>query len=137
MINNTYILIILGLFMRRLMPQEIEVWYLIPALRRELALLFIKKHGLNQRKSAEILGITEAAISQYTSSKRANDIKFTKKELELIKKVAKNILDNPNSLMEGLYGLCVLFRSSKVMCDLHRNKDKSVSKECDICLEKG
>ena len=44
------------------MPQEIEVWYLIPALRRELANIFIKNYNLNQKETAKILGITRATL---------------------------------------------------------------------------
>ena len=45
--------------MQHIMPQEIEVWYLIPALRKELARIFIKDYGLAQKKAAELLGISE------------------------------------------------------------------------------
>jgi hypothetical protein len=120
--------------MKQIMPQEIEVWYLIPALRRELARIFIKNHGLNQKKAAEILGITEAAISQYFNSKRGNEIKFSRNEIEKIEKSAEEILRNPKKVMKELYDLCVELRETKVICDLHRNRDKSVPKNCDVCF---
>lgn len=118
------------------MPQEIEVWYLIPALRREIARIFIEDNKLTQKKTAEILGVSEAAISQYFKFKRAKEIKFSKKELIEIKKVAGKIIDNPNSVMEGLYDLSILFRKSKTICELHRAMDSSVSEKCTICLDK-
>jgi len=116
------------------MPQEIEVWYIIPALRRELAKLFVKDYNLSQKESAQILSITEAAISQYLKSKRAIEVKFSDKELAEIKKVAKKIVDNPDSLMEVLYKLCLSFRGSDTICDLHKIKDCNVAKDCEICL---
>ncbi len=122
--------------MKKVMPQEIEVWYLIPALRRELAKIFIKYHNLSQKEAAEILGITEAAISQYLKSKRGKEIKFSKKELEQIKKSAKRIIKDNDNTMKELYDLCVLFRESKVICNLHRKKDRSISKHCQACFEK-
>ena len=60
--------------MQHIMPQEIEVWYLIPALRKELARIFIKDYGLAQKKAAELLGISGAAVSQYVKEKRAKEI---------------------------------------------------------------
>ena len=45
------------------LPQEIEVWYLIPAIRAELAKELLKE-GINQTKIASILNITNAAVSQ-------------------------------------------------------------------------
>jgi len=48
---------------------EETVWYLLPLIRKEFAKSLIKDHGLTQRKAAEKLGITEAAVSQYVSKK--------------------------------------------------------------------
>ena len=122
--------------MTKIMPQEIEVWYLIPALRKELAKIFIKNYKLSQRKSAEILGITEPAISQYLNSKRGNEIKFSKKELNEIKKTAEKIIQKNEETMKNLYELCTLFRKSKVICNLHKSHDKNIPKNCDVCFEK-
>jgi len=121
--------------MSRIMPQEIEVWYLIPALRREFARIFIKDYGLTQKKAAEILSITEAAISQYLNSKRASQIRFSKKELYEIKKSANELIKNPEMLIKNLYNLCIYLRESKVICELHKNHDKSIPKNCDVCFQ--
>ena len=121
--------------MTRIMPQEIEVWYLIPALRRELAKIFIKEHGLSQKKAAEILGITNAAISQYLSFKRGNEIKFSKNEIEKIKKTAKEIIKNNDDLMKKIYQLSVSLMKSKTICNIHMSHDKSIEKGCDICFK--
>jgi len=48
------------------------VWYLLPIIRKEFAKSLIKDHGLTQRKAAEKLGITEAAVSQYILKKRGD-----------------------------------------------------------------
>ncbi len=117
------------------MPQEIEVWYLIPALRREMARIFIEKYELSQKKAADILGITEAAISQYLNSKRASEIVFSKNELDKIEKSAEKIIKDKDSLMKNLYDLCNVLREAKVICELHKNRDKSVSKNCDVCFK--
>ena len=121
--------------MTKIMPQEIEVWYLIPALRRELVKIFIKDYNLSQKKSAEILGITESAISQYLKSKRGGKIAFSKKEKEQIKKSADKIIKKPETLMKNLNDLCVSFRKTKVICDLHKSQDKGIFKNCDVCFE--
>jgi predicted transcriptional regulator len=52
------------------MSCEEAVWYILPHVRKEFAKSLIKDHGLTQRKAAEKLGITEAAVSQYISKKR-------------------------------------------------------------------
>ena len=121
--------------MSKIMPQEIEIWYLIPALRKEFAKIFIKNYNLTQKQSAKVLGITEAAISQYLNLKRASQIIFSKKELNEIKKSADEIMKNPEELTKNLYNLCIQFRESKVICQLHKDHDKSISKNCDICFQ--
>ena len=78
--------------MQSQMPQEIEVWYVIPAIRRELAKAMINT-GLTQKEIAKIMGITEAAVSQYIHSKRAKEIAFSKKVLEEIKISAEKIIN--------------------------------------------
>ena len=63
------------------MPQEVELWYLIPALRREIAKILVKDYDLSQVEIAKILKITESAVSQYLKEKRGNELKFTEKEI--------------------------------------------------------
>jgi predicted transcriptional regulator len=121
--------------MTRIMPQEIEVWYLIPALRRELARIFVEDYGLSQKKAAEILGITNAAISQYLSQKRGNEIKFSKDEIEKIKKKAGEIIKDEKEVMKKIYELSILLRKSKAICSIHMNQDKNVDEKCDICFK--
>ncbi len=121
--------------MKNVMPQELEVWYLIPALRRELAKTFIKEYGLKQKKAAECLGITEAAISQYLKSKRGNEIKFSEDAKKKIEEAAKEIMEKKKDIIEEIYSLCVMMRKSKALCDFHRLQDKRISKNCDICTK--
>ncbi len=117
------------------MPQEIEVWYLIPALRKELAKIFVEENGLSQKKAASILGITDAAISQYLSSKRGSEVKFSKDEIAKIKKTAKEIIKNEGDVMKKIYQLSVSLRGSKAICGIHMSQDKGVEKGCDICFK--
>jgi len=121
--------------MSQKMPQEIEVWYLIPALRRELATVFIKEHGLKQKEIADILGITEAAVSQYLKAKRGTDVKFLPKESEAIKKAAKNILSDKENMMKYLYDISKSFSGSKTLCALHRRHDSKVPVKCSVCSQ--
>ncbi len=114
------------------LPQELEIWYLIPALRRELAKIFLSEFKLNQKKVSKILGITESAVSQYLSSKRGNELKFSKKELYEIKKTAQKMMKSKKT-NEEFYKLCMKLRGAESLCNLHRKHDKSISKKCNLC----
>ena len=55
----------------KLMPQEIELWYIYPSLRKEIAKFMIKNHSLKQKEVADKLGVTKAAVSHYVNEKRS------------------------------------------------------------------
>jgi predicted transcriptional regulator len=118
------------------MPQEIEVWYLIPALRRELTKIFIKEYNLSQKQIAKIFGTSEATISHYAKSKRGAEVKFPREQETKIMKAAKEIIEKKKDAFEVVYKLCVEFRKSKTLCKIHQNQDKSFSNKCNICFGK-
>ncbi len=122
--------------MAKTMPQEIEVWYVIPAVRRELAKILIKDFKIMQKETANLLGVTEAAVSQYLSSKRAQEIKFTQKELEHIKKTASEIIKDKKNVIKHMCRLISIIRGSPAICKVHRRVDKKVPRECSICSAK-
>ena len=117
------------------MPQEIEVWYIIPALRRELTKSMINDFSLTQKQIASIIGLTEAAVSQYMHSKRAKDVIFSEAILKEIKASAQRIIENRNLLLQEMLRLTKLTAVKRVMCDLHKKYDATLPENCEICFE--
>ena len=113
-------------------PQEIEVWYILPAIRRELAKSLIK-YGLTQKEIASKLGITESAISQYIKEKRAKSINFDNDIKKSIQESAKGIIKNGN-VMKEVAKISNLIKKNKFICKVHHNYDKSLPENCDVCL---
>ena len=113
-------------------PQEIEVWYILPAIRRELSKSLIKR-GLSQKEIASKLGITESAISQYIKEKRANLINFDGETKKSIQESAKRIMNNGN-VMKEVTKINNLMKKNKFICKVHHNYDKSLPETCDICI---
>ncbi|MEX0933090.1 MAG: hypothetical protein WDZ77_03270 [Candidatus Pacearchaeota archaeon] len=120
--------------MKKLMPQEVEVWYLIPAIRREFSNIFTKDYNLNQKETAKILGITESAVSQYLKSSRGSKANFSIEDKNKIKISAEKVINGKKDFMKVLYNLCLDLRKSRTICTIHKNQDKSVPKDCDICF---
>ncbi len=120
--------------MHNQMPQEIEVWYIIPAIRRELAKSMINLR-LTQKQVAKRMGITEAAVSQYLSSKRAKEVVFSNAVLDEIRKSAKRIVEDKSTLVPEMMRLTKLTGVKQVMCGLHKKRDVNLPKGCDICFE--
>lgn len=111
------------------MPQELEVWYVIPALRREFARFMLKK-GLKQREVAKKLGIAESAVSHYVKSKRATLVKFDQKIRKEIEKAVDKIMENKSSVMQEMQSMIMKIRKSGCLCKLHKGHIKG----CEVCM---
>ncbi len=121
--------------MKGIMPQEIEVWYILPALRKEFTKIMVEK-GLTQREVAKKLFITEAAVSQYLKGKRGGNLAFTDEIKKEIKESVDRLIKTGNIVQE-FQTLCRRIRESEILCQIHR-KYATVSAECEkgiICLE--
>ena len=86
--SESYKLIILILVM--LLPAEIESKTLIPALRAILAKNLAENHNVREDEISKMLGVTQAAISNY--------IRGTRGDPELIKKYFQKNINVLNSL---------------------------------------
>ncbi len=113
------------------MPQEIITWYLLPAIRRDIAKNMIK-NGMSQRQVARRLGMTDAAISQYINGKRAYDVKLEPSVKRMISNSAKRIMKSSDVIGE-VNSICDFCRDKLVLCRLH--KSHGAPRKCDICFK--
>ena len=132
-----------------LLPAEIESRSLIPALRAILAKDLANKHDIREDEISKMLGVTQAAISNYIRGTRG-DPKLIEKLLE-DKQVAEMLDDISDSLssdkaytpsnLSKFIGLCNYIKSSLLICDIHHNLetdiDDEICKECENMLLKG
>lgn len=115
------------------LPQEIEVWYIIPAIRREMTRIMLKR-GLRQKDVAEKLGVTDAAVSQYLKSKRASQVRFDSEMIGEIKKSVERVMKG-GSIMRETQRLVRLCRERGTVCKAGK-RFGDAPKECKICFEK-
>jgi uncharacterized protein len=119
--------------MKYILPQEIQVWYILPAIRKEFAKVLVKERGLTQKETARILSITEAAVSQYLSEKRANTIKLEESVIDEIRKSSEIIYKNPNCIISEIVRILDLKDVWRSICAFHKENDPSISLKCNIC----
>jgi len=98
--------------------QEVEVWYVLPALKRAIALK-MKEMGLKQTDIAKKLNLAKSSISQYLKNKRASKVKFNKKFEKEIKKSAANIVKKGN-FMHEVENLSKKFKKMGCLCEIHK-----------------
>jgi len=113
------------------LPQEIEVWYIIPAIRKEFAKVFVKKHKLSYEKTGEILGISKAAISQYISNKRATKMKLPETVKKQVEKSAKILIKDRKKAPIEIERILKLIRNKKCSCALCKKYNPEIVKLCN------
>ena len=133
-----------------LLPAEIESKTLIPALRAILAKKLAEEHDIREDEISKMLGVTQAAISNYIRGTRGDPsliakLLSEKQVAELIDELCQNLASDlkaytPSSLSKFI-GLCNYIKSSLLICEIHHNLesdiDEQVCKECENMLLKG
>ncbi len=113
-------------------PQAIEVWYILPAIRREFVKELVKT-GLSQRAAAEKLGLTEGAVSLYLKDKRAKEVVFEGEIKREIRKSAMAILDG-RSVMKETQRICRLAERDMLVCKISK-KLGFAPRRCRECFK--
>lgn len=109
---------------------EVEVWYGLPAVRRQLAVR-LKAKGQTQKQIAALLGMTESAVSQYLAGKRG----ATELPSELDKpfdEAVQHILAGQNAKAQ-IVDLLDVMRETRAICKIHEAQS-DVPKGCDCCF---
>jgi predicted transcriptional regulator len=111
-------------------PQEVEVWYILPTVRKQFVISF-KKHKLKQKEIASLMGLTEPAVSQYLKNKRGNEIRLNKDILSEIDVSAER------SIRTGRYQhefqqIIQKVKLSGFLCNVCHTRIKT-PENCDIC----
>lgn len=117
-----------------LQPQELEVFYLLPAIRREMALA-LKKSGKKQKEIAQILSVRESTISQYIKDKRAAGFPLpddVKSQIEL----AVGRISDKMTLIQETQRVLTTLRKQRFPCSVHLQLDKNLPRTCEVCYVK-
>jgi hypothetical protein len=132
-----------------LLPAEIESKTLIPALRAILAKKLADEHKIREDEISKMLGVTQAAISNYIRGTRGDpkliqklvaDEQVSEMIKELSERLASDMAYTPSSLAKFI-SLCNYIKSSLLICEIHHNLetniDEAICKECENMLLKG
>lgn len=116
-------------------PCEIVVWKILPAIKAKIA-RELKDKGMKQKDIAKVLDITEAAVSQYLSGKRARDFKIPDKFNNMLSVVSDAISkgQNPQVIKYGICQVCKEIRTSGEAC-LVCQSETGASNQCKLCMK--
>ncbi|HLD37271.1 MAG TPA: hypothetical protein VJA86_01660 [Candidatus Nanoarchaeia archaeon] len=119
------------------LPQEIEVWYIIPTIRKELSRILTQKYKLTFEKTGSILGISKAAVSQYLGNKRASKISLPASVKKEIAKSAASISKNERVALKEIIRILAMMKKTKCSCGICQKYNKGVLKQCSMIPVKG
>ncbi|HEY9398839.1 MAG TPA: helix-turn-helix domain-containing protein [Nitrososphaeraceae archaeon] len=129
-----------------LLPSEIESKLLIPAVRAILSKELVIEKGLKEEEVARLLGITQAAVSNYLRGTRGDNELISKlmslsEVMSMIKEIGDDLSTNRAynaKTLSKFIALCNYMRYSLIICDAHhsleRNIDEKVCEQCKVIL---
>jgi len=123
------------------MPCEVAVKSVVPAIRAGLAKELLQTHKLKQNDIANLLGITQTAVSKYTRDVRGRVVKLEKEEdiQRMIIETAKMLANGGISrrqLIIRFCEICRLVRQKGLMCELCKRSNPSIDiYQCLLCIK--
>lgn len=116
-------------------PCEIVVWYVIPAIRSELAKDLLSL-GMKQKDVSELMDITQPAVSQYMTDKRGSGIKLEDNVKKMIKEFASQLYKGEAKKSDIINRTCLICKQIKTEDVLNQlNIDREdLDDDCKACL---
>ena len=120
-----------------ILPCEVGVKTVLPAIKAIMARQIMQKHGLNEQETAKLLGLSQSAVSRYSSKERGNliTIEGSNDILALIEQMVTNLIKEPDNKAEMLKLFCQTCQSIRekgLMCP-HCQKEMQ-SEWAEKCL---
>ena len=106
-----------------------------------MARSIVEKHGLNEKQTADLLGLSQSAVSRYVGRERGNliDIEGATEVVTLIEQMVIHLIkqpDNKKALLRLFCKTCQVIREEGLMCN-HCRKEmpQSWAENCFFCKE--
>lgn len=120
-------------FKKLIQPQEVIVWYILPAIRREITNSLIEDYNLPQKEIAKRFGLTEPAISQYKKGARG-DIELSLDIKNKVKEAARNIAEEDSRAPHEVQKVLKYIQEGGFLCEFHRRYGL-VHEGCKMCKD--
>lgn len=124
-----------------ILPCEVGVKTVLPAVKAIMARSIVEKHGLNEKQTADLLGMSQSAVSRYIGRERGNilSIEGAIEVVTLIDQMVTHLIKEPDNKAEILKlfcQTCQTIREKGLMCT-HCQKEmpQEWAEKCFFCRE--
>jgi len=123
-----------------ILPCEVGVKTVLPAVKAIMARSILEKHGLNEKQTADLLGLSQSAVSRYVGRERGNLIAIEDTDvIALIDQMVTHLIkapDNKTDLLKLFCQTCTAIREKGLMCT-HCQKEMPPAwgEKCFFCRE--
>jgi predicted transcriptional regulator len=106
-----------------------------------MARSIVEKHGLNERQTADLLGLSQSAVSRYVGRERGNllNIEGTPEVLALIDQMVTHLIkapDNKTEILKLFCQTCTTIREKGLMCPTcQKQMPPAWGEKCFFCRE--
>ena len=124
-----------------ILPCEVGVKTVLPAVKAIMARSIVEKHGLNEKQTADLLGLSQSAVSRYIRRERGNllNIESTTEVLALIDQMVTHLIkvpDNKTEILKLFCQTCTTIREKGLMCPkCQKEMPKTWAEKCLFCQE--
>src|ERR1035441_3780559 len=124
-----------------ILPCEVGVKTVLPAVKAIMARSIVEKHGLNEKQTADLLGLSQSAVSRYVGRGRGNllNIEGTSEVLALIDQMVNHLIkapDNKTEILKLFCQTCTTIREKGLMCPTcQKQMPREWAEKCFFCQE--
>jgi uncharacterized protein len=124
-----------------LLPCEVGVKTILPAVKAIMARNIVENHGLKEKETADLLGLSQSAISRYMNRGRGNliELESTLEVQSLIDQMVTIIVKEPQNkreVMDLFCQTCTVIRQKGLMCSLcQKEMPKEWAEACGFCKD--
>ena len=123
-----------------ILPCEVGVKTVLPSVKAAMAREIVTNRGLNEQQTAELLGLSQSAVSRYVNKERGNmlvTLENSTEVLALINQMVGVLIKEPNNksqILELFCQTCQAIRKKGLMCP-HCKKEmpKQWGENCLFC----
>ena len=120
-------------------PQEVIVWYILPAIRRVLTNTLINEYHMPQTRIAKRFNLTEPAISQYKDKEgkkntRGKQVEFGQEVITEISESARRIAEEDVYAPKEVQRILKFIENGGYLCKFHKQFGITHS-DCKICKD--